>query len=127
MEFVRCYELPDPSTAMSDVALNCLGGVLSLCYSCDRDGVVYRGGIRFQGVRAHRHIAEMYATVEQIEAAYDALVELRSSQWIDELRSEVPADQMDEWPLRHYMVVFDSSGCFEVVAETWQALPEEST
>lgn len=125
MKVTICYELPVASTTMSDVCLDTDGGTLTLRFSFNREGVIFRSGLQFHRVRAHRHRAELYVSAEQIEVAYDVLVELANSPWIEELRSVAPADQRDSWILRHYLIVFDSSGCFEVVADSWDVLPEE--
>jgi hypothetical protein len=70
-------------------------------------------------------MAELYVTAEQFQTAYDHLVEMLDSPWVAEIKSVAPSDQRDSWALRHFIIVFDSSGCFEVIAESWDELPEE--
>lgn len=122
---IRCYVLPIPSTAMSDVRLEFPGGHLSLRFMYDRNGSAERGELRFEKVRAHRHRAELYCTAEQIEAAYDMLVEIRDSEWVTDLLAAAPEDQRESWAMHHYMIYFDSSGCYEVVSASWAAPPDE--
>lgn len=110
---------------MSDVRLEKVGGDLTLRFAFYGEDVTLRSGLRFYRVRAHRHKAELYVTAGQTQAAYDHLVEILDSPWVAEIRSVAPADQRDSWILRHFVIVFDSSGCFEVMAESWDELLEE--
>lgn len=110
---------------MSEVLLEYPGGELTLRFDYDDNGAIFRSGLRFGKVRALRHRAELYSTAEQIEAACDTLVEVDRSPWVAELREAAPADLRDSWEMRHFMIYFDSSGCYEVVAATWEALPSE--
>ena len=123
---VDSYVLPEPSTALlSEVLLTKRGGTLTLRYDYDRDGQAYRSGLRFLGVRAHRHRAESHCTDAHVRDAYDALVEVDPSEWVAELRDAARAKGQDGREMHHYMLYLDSAGCFEVVASAWEALPEE--
>ncbi|PIQ43702.1 MAG: hypothetical protein COW05_03235 [Gammaproteobacteria bacterium CG12_big_fil_rev_8_21_14_0_65_46_12] len=123
---MSCYLLPEPSTSsVSGVRLEFPGGVLKLCFDYDRDGVVYNGGLLFKKVRAHCHTAESHCPAWKIEKAYDHLVQISESKWVEELLKSTAEDQRRSWQLNHYMIYFDSDGCYEIIAESWKALPEK--
>ena len=122
----ECYTLPRPSTSsVSGVRLEFPGGILCLYFDYDRDGIIYNTGLRFEKVRAHSHVAEMHCPAWKIENAYDKLVKLSESTWIDELIESTSSDHRDSWILNHYMIYFDSDGCYEIIADSWEVLPEK--
>jgi hypothetical protein len=116
------YEIPLPSTDFEGDATIC-GPVLRFQYY--RDGMPYRSGIRFTRVLATRTRAERCSRPWHIEGAYDTLVEVQDSPWVEEMRADTAERWRDEWKTRHYMIYLDSAGCFEVIAESWAVLPEE--
>lgn len=121
-----CYVLPEPSTSsVSDVHLEFPGGTLKLYFDYDRDGVVYSGGLLFKSVRAHSHVAESHCPAWKIEKAYDTLVQVSDSKLVEELIESTAEDQRDSWKLNHYMIYFDGDGCYEIVSESWEELPEK--
>jgi hypothetical protein len=121
-----CYILPEPSTSsISGVRLEFPGGTLSLLFDYDRDGEVYNGGLVFKKVRSHSHTAESHCPAWKIEISYDKLVKLSDSEVIKELLENTSKDQQNSWSLNHYMIYFDSDGCYEIIAESWEALPEK--
>lgn len=123
---IASYTIPEPSTAfVSEVVFEKRGGTVRLRYEYDRDGVVYRSGIAFAGVRALRQQAESHCTAELVREAYDTLVEVEGSDWIRELRAAQPERNRGCGEVRHYMIYLDGSGCYEVVARSWEALPEQ--
>src|SRR5690242_19376662 len=118
-------ELPVPSTALKrDPSFWAPGGVAELRFEFERDGRPLRGGIRFERVRAFRQRAESHCTVWHVDA-YDTLVEVNDSTWVQELQDAEPAQTWGKWVLRHYLIYLDSAGAFEVVAESWSWLEEE--
>jgi hypothetical protein len=120
-----CYVLPEPSTSSeSGVRLDFPGGVLNLYFDYDKEGVVYSSGIVFKNVRAHAHTAETHCPAWKIEASYDKLVRLVRSELVEELLNNTPEDLKSPSSMNHYMIYFDSDGCYEVVAEAWEVLPE---
>ena len=56
---------------------------------------------------------------------YDNLVEVKDSEWVKELKENTSEMFRSTWDMHHYMIFLDSSGCYEVVAQSWEALPEE--
>jgi len=129
---IPCYSIPEPSTAMHSpgVMVDVKGNILTLRSDYDRyrdDQFVgtFRSGLRFLGVRAHRHRAESHCTLWHIEGAYDTLVEVEDSEWVAELLALSTARKMGNWEVHHYMIYLDSSGCYEIAARSWEVLPEE--
>jgi hypothetical protein len=118
------YEFPVPSTEMGDVQCSTGGGSLRLSFDYERDdGEEVRGGLAFHRRRAFRHRAESHCTSWHI-AAYDKVTEIEDSDWVAELLAATSEDRRGMFEMHHYVVYFDSSGCYEVVAQSWEALPE---
>jgi hypothetical protein len=130
---VAYYSIPEPSTAMHSpgAKLDFNGTTLTLRYDYDRyrdDHFVgiFRSGLRFLAVRAHRHRAENHCTSWHVEGAYDTLIEIEGSEWVAELRALSMARKMGDREMHHYMIYLDSSGCYEIVAQSWEVLLEEA-
>ncbi len=121
------YQTRVPSTDFASDARVCpLAGSRMLCFDYNRNGIVYRSGIRFHWVLATRTRSERCCTEWHIQGAYDTLVEIRDSSWVDELRADTPVRWRDEHEMHHYMIYLDSVGCLEVVAKSWEEIPEEA-
>jgi len=119
-------ELPVASTSFtSDVDVEVAGGALTLRFTFRRDGVAYRGGVRFEKVRAYRWRTESLCTAWHIEGVYDTIAEVESSDWVEELQAAEPEHHRGFWVMRHFMLYVDSAGCFEAVAGAWALLEEE--
>ena len=72
-----------------------------------------------------RERAERCATAWHIEEAYDTLVQVEGSTWADEIREDTSDHLRDSQKYNHYLIYLDSVGAFEVIADSWSALPEE--
>ena len=119
------FTLPEPSTSsVSGVHLEFPGGVLRLYFDYDRGGVIYNSGLLFKNVRAHRYTADSHCAAWKIEKSYDSLVKITDSKLVEELLESTVEDQRNSWVLNHYMIYFYSDGCYEIVAESWEVLPE---
>ena len=116
------YQPPVPSTDFATEATLC-GGII--CFGYKRDVAAYKSGIRFHRVLAIRTRAERCCTSWHIEGAYDTLVEVEESPWVEELRVDTAERWRNKWEMHHYMIYFDSAGCFELIASSWDALQEE--
>jgi hypothetical protein len=88
--------------------------------------VLYRSGIRFDKISATRTRSERCCNSWHIEGAYDALVEIDESAWLEEIQTDTQEMWRRKWEMHHYMIYLDSAGCFEVIAASWEALPEEA-
>jgi hypothetical protein len=123
MEKWKVGELPAPSAAFTtDVLLEQRGSGLALRFQYDDEGVKRGAVLEFEGVRAHRHLAEGVCSAWHVEEAFDTIVDVRGSPWLEEL--EVVAYERGQPPgeLHHFMVYIDGDGCYEVVARSWRLL-----
>ena len=68
---------------------------------------------------------ERGCTAGHIEGAYDTLVEVEDSPWVQELRADTNEQWRDKGQTHHYMIYLDGVGSFEVIAEPWGAPPEQ--
>ncbi len=121
------YTVPVASTSFDN------GGAYMLLdtirYDYGREGSHYRSGVRFKRPIATRTYSENASKAWHIEGAYDTLVEIENSPWVAEIQAATADIQRrfgQKWELHHYMIYLDSSGTFEVIAESWEALPEEA-
>lgn len=111
------------SAYTDDVAFTDFGGDAELKFSYERDGSLHAGALRFHHVRAYRFRNEHYCTVWHIEGAYDTLVEVEQSDWIDEL---VATEQGGwAWRVRHFLIFIDGAGAYEIAAADHESLPKQ--
>lgn len=116
------YQVPCPSTAFEGTAAM-YADLLSFRYY--KDEVLHWGGIRFRRVAATRTRAERSCTPWHIDVAYDTLVEVIDSPWVEKIQADTTALWRDKWGMHHYMIYLDSAGCFEIVAESWERAADE--
>jgi hypothetical protein len=125
-EKVPLAKLPVPSTALrTDPVFEHPGGEALLRFEFERDGVAYRGGLRFEKVRAYRFRTEGHVTSWHVQGVYDTLVEVTGSDWVAELLAAEPAETWGRWEIRHFMIYIDSAGCYEIGAASWSWAQEE--
>jgi hypothetical protein len=98
----------------------------TLTFQFFRDQALRRTGIKFNRVTATRTRAERCCTAWHIDGAYDTLAEVQCSSWQKEIYADTEANWRDKWEMHHYMIYVDSAGCFELIAESWELLAEES-
>jgi hypothetical protein len=68
--------------------------------------------LRFAGVEAFKCTYLTSLTVEMIESAYDKLIDVGSSQWLDE--AITAANRRGTMPsLKHLRICFDDGPCYE--------------
>jgi hypothetical protein len=119
------FTVPVASTDFTREAfLDCSGLAPVIRYSYESDSGQCSSGIKFLKVAAFRKRGERCCAAWHIEGAYDTLVEIEGSAWVAELKADVAKPYQDEWQPRHYMIYLDSVGCFEFLAESWEALPD---
>jgi hypothetical protein len=118
------YTVPAPSTVFEDGGAYFCNGTIR--YEYYRGDSLYRSGIGFYRAPAMRNRSEECCTAWHIEGAYDTLVEVEGSSWLEEITAAIPVQLRDRYkPLHHFMIYLDGSGCIEVIAEAWELLPEE--
>jgi hypothetical protein len=120
------HTLPVPSTSFTTEAhFDGRGTSPAIRFGYCKDGVEYRGAIRFDKLSAMRKRAERCCRAWHIEGAYDTLVEIEGSSWVEEIRADTAKQWRNDRQTHHYMIYLDSVGCFEVIAESWVAEAEE--
>lgn len=117
---------PPPSAFIDDVVFTNPGGDAELRCTYERNGSMYAGGLRFHRVRAFRFRAEGHCTLWHVEGAYDTLVEVEQSEWVDELLAAEPSEAWGRWKVRHFLIYVDGAGAYEVAAADVEWLPEEA-
>lgn len=117
--------LPAPSTSFTDVAFEAHRGTVTIGFEFSRDEESYRGGLRFEKVRAYRAREEGHCTAWHVKDVYDTVAEVMDSDWVGELAAAEPAERWGSWEMHHFMIYIDSEGCFEVAAQSWSLVPEE--
>lgn len=115
---------PPPSAYTEDVVFTHPGGDAELRCTYEHSGAMVVGGLRFRRVRAYRFRAESHCTQWHIEGAYDTLVEVEQSDWVEELVSAEPDEAWGQWTIRHFLIYIDGSGAYEVAAENCEWIPE---
>ncbi|MGN7830406.1 hypothetical protein ACTJI2_02185 [Pseudoxanthomonas sp. 22568] len=121
------YELPVASTDfISEATIDWLGALPVLRYSYRENGKVIDSGIAFNGVSAFRYRSESCCNVWNIEGVYDTLAEISESTWVEEVREDVAPVFRQEWAPKHFMIYFDSVGCFEFIADGWKLLSDNT-
>lgn len=116
---------PPPSAFTEDVVFTDLRDIAELRCRYERNGLMYAGGLRFRRAFAYRFRAEPYCTVWHIEDAYDAVVEVEHSSWIEELRTSEATEVEADWRARHFLIYVDGAGAYEVIADDVEWLTEE--
>jgi len=112
-----------PSTSFTTEAYFDGQGITpTIHFGYEKDGVTHHGGIKFGKVAAVRTRAERCCKSWHIEGAYDTLVEIEGSAWVEEMRADTQEMWRNKWAMHHYMIYLDSVGCFEVIAESWAVL-----
>lgn len=88
-------------------------------------GACFRSGIRFKGVVAQRRRAESCSTMWHHEAD-DRLVEVENSDWLEEVYGDTGESRHKYWKDKHhYMIYIGDGGPLEVIADSWELMPEE--
>ena len=112
------WELPVPSTALLREARfeKLLGRTCALEfeYEAEDDNTVHVK-LLFEGVEAFKCTYLFACTDEMIRAAYDRVVDLGSSEWLEAVRNQVQRNGQDAKDLKHLMIYFDDGPCYEFI------------
>ena len=79
------------------------------------------GEVLFRRVLAFRYVSYDSISDEELLDAYDRVVAVQDSEW---LRQVYPRRPWDGLELKHYRMFFDSNGCYECVAESFEPTPK---
>lgn len=116
------WELPVPSSALTSgpsfAVLPKRQCELSFHFEGEDDGDK-RMGIVFDDVEAYKCTHMTARSLDMINTAYDRLVEIQSSAWLAEVRTNSAPyyanRQAAPKPLRHLMICFDDAPCYEFI------------
>jgi len=78
--------------------------------------------MRFAGVESYKATFYRACTVEMRDA-YDRVVDLGATAWLDEVSSELSQHGADRSGLQHLMIYFDDGPCYEFVCRSFSAEP----
>jgi hypothetical protein len=59
--------------------------------------------------------------------AGDVLVEVEDSEWVREIRADTDSDKREPMVMHHYAIYLESIGTWEIIAESWHALPDQAS
>jgi hypothetical protein len=122
MDNNKLWEFPVASTALAEGGVKLIypGGDAWLLFDYyNEDNAVFNSGILFDTVLAHKHTSEKL--ISTLMGAYDYLVEIADSEWLEQLR-EINQQTVDYWKLKHYAIYLDSNGLYEFIAKSYRIL-----
>lgn len=121
MKLKEMWIFPVPSTQIYH-GVNMLypGANAILLFDYHKNDHIYKAGIKFEMVRAFRHLSEGFGF---LEGAYDTLVEVENSKWSDELSKVNPfLEKNYNYKLRHFAIYLDSNGLYEFIAHNFMII-----
>lgn len=117
-------ELPKPATSISygPTFHQELGRSCTLCMEYDdgKKSVV----LVFEGVEAFKCAYQAAVDVSLVNAAYNKLVDLGETEWLQKTCSNLEAALSDASGLQHLAVFFDDDSAYEFVCRGFKALEE---
>lgn len=75
--------------------------------------------IVFHRVRAVDLLKESHCASWHIEGAFELLVQVDESDWLERLIAQTSDTWAKNLPLNHYMIYFEGLGCFQCIATGW--------
>ena len=120
---IKHWTFPVPSTSIySGVQLLYPGANAILLFDYynenNTDTVIYNSSIKFEMVRAFKHHSEGFKVINE---AYDNLIEIMDSEWVNQLKTINRHWNMHKlYKLRHFAIYLDSNGLFEFVANDFK-------
>lgn len=113
--------MPVPSSALTrgPSLTSLLKRECELSFYVEADDGDQKSGILFTGVEAYKCTHTTARSVEMINTAYDKLVRLDGSPWLEEVTansvSYYARRQATPKELQHLMISFDDGPCYEVI------------
>jgi hypothetical protein len=116
----KLYTTPKPSTSfISEAFLDYTETDPMIRYEYLDNKTTVARGIKFINTYALKTRSERCCSVWHIEDAFDTLLEIENSSWIEEVSRDIPLEYRSDWKPRHFMIYLDSVGSFEFLAEDW--------
>jgi hypothetical protein len=124
MKTNKLWDFPVASTCIAEGGVKLIypgGDALLLFdyYDEEKNDAIFKSGIVFDAVQAHRHTTEKF--VVSLLGAYDSLVEIIDSEWVNQLK-DANKEIADYWNIKHYAIFLDSNGLFEFIARDFKIL-----
>ena len=113
------FKLPVPSTALLRGPKFEMGRGrkcrLKYVYEFNQTSELIEDTLEFDAVESFK---VTYYTGNSLEVfqAYDKLLEMRKSEWLDEIRLNLQSSKSDTDGLKHFRIYFDDGPCFEFIA-----------
>jgi len=73
----------------------------------------------FSGVQAYK--CTYFHAITPVPEAYDTLIALEDSKWLDSIKHQMAAHGDDTSKLQHLIITFDDGPCYEFICESFQA------
>jgi len=122
------YTIPVASTAfLDDVKFSkLLGRKCSLKYSYEgeEDFSIILEEVIFDGVESFKCTYFMACSLE-MHYAYDKVLNVGLSQWLNEIIHNLSENQADPKNLKHFRIYFDDGPCYEFICRSFQVVKEE--
>jgi len=122
------WTLPVPSTALlSGIAFHVLPQRICTltCEYEDDTNVLASLTLYFSGVEAFRVTYFGACTPEMIQMAYDKVVDIGSSTWLEDITNQLSKSSRDSHDLRHMRMYPDDGPCYEFVCRFFRATAEQ--
>ena len=113
------WKLPGPSSGCAGVEFHQLGGrecLLSCIFDLDGSDTFH---MTFAGVESYKATFYMACTI-QMRDAYDRIVELGPTPWLEEVSAQLSRSGEDNSGLQHLMIYFDDGPCYEFICRSFQ-------
>ena len=124
------YKLPVPSTALilSPKLVEGPQRLLQIvCIYFDEVlGTNIKLILKFESVRAYRVTYDGAVTAEEIHAAYDRVVNLGRTEWLEYVHSNLARNKRSPRELNHFCIYFDDGPLFEFICENFTFGENES-
>src|SRR5262249_52091878 len=92
-----------------------------LCEYEDSEDNVVSLNLLFEGVEAFKCTYYNACAVEIVKLAYDKIVDVGSTEWLNAIKSQLLKSHEDVTGLRHLVIYFDDGPCYEFICRSFQA------
>lgn len=121
-----CYTIPHPSLFIDNyLSAEEKDSAFILRYAYIKNDVPYKTGLRFDDCRAYRFRSFDYCTGWHIDGVYLTLAQVEGSSWLKELKTDAYKEWKEYNSMNHYMIFMENTGCYEMIAGSWELLPIE--
>jgi len=120
----KLWELPILSSQLENglqISINGMEVSLSFTYLAD-ENIEKEVELKFDSVLCHLHTSERFT--KAMLDAYDTVVQIEESDWLNELKKLNERDY-EFWKPKHYAVYFDGIGLYQFIAKDFVAIGKE--